>query len=102
MRERRHSGPVVSLWERRHARTCHVRCLSRRPWRDQDIEMALDTASYNGAKILGLEKYGLDVGCKADLVVVPARNVAEAVVSRPLRNLVVKNGQIVMNLGFGD
>lgn len=70
--------------------------------RDQDIEMALDTATYNGAKILGLEKYGLDVGCKADLVVVPARNVAEAVVSRPLRNLVVKNGQIVMNRGFGD
>lgn len=70
--------------------------------RDQDIEAALDTATYNGAKILGLEKYGLDVGCKADLVVVPARNVAEAVVSRPPRNLVVKNGQIVMNRGFGD
>ncbi len=70
--------------------------------RDQDIELALDTATHNGAKILGLENYGLDVGCKADLVVVQAHNVAEAVVSHPLRNLVIKNGQVVMSGAKSD
>ena len=67
--------------------------------RDEDIELALDAATYNGAKILGLESYGLDVGCAADLVLVPVRNPAEAVVSHPPRVLVVKNGQVIVN-GF--
>src|SRR5574337_1335432 len=40
--------------------------------KDQDIELALNCATYNGAKILHLEDYGLSEGCKADLVVVPA------------------------------
>ncbi|MFP5312261.1 MAG: amidohydrolase family protein [Actinomycetes bacterium] len=65
--------------------------------RDEDIASALDTATYNGARILGLEGYGLDVGCTADLVVVPARNVAEAVVSRPQRSLVLKSGRVVVD-----
>lgn len=63
--------------------------------KDEDIELALDCATYNGAKILRLEDYGIDEGCKADLVVVPARNVAEAVVMHPVRSLVFKNGKVV-------
>lgn len=62
---------------------------------DNHIRLALDCATYNGAKILGLEGYGIEPGCKADLVVVPARNVAEAVVMHPPRTLVIRNGQVV-------
>ena len=73
--------------------------------KDEDIELALNCATYNGAKILRLEKYGVKEGCKADLVVVPARNAAEAVVMHPARSLVIKNGKIVagtnMNVGKG-
>ncbi|NMR29102.1 amidohydrolase [Crystallibacter degradans] len=65
--------------------------------RDEDIELALGAATYNGARILGLEAYGLEVGCAADMVLVPARNLAEAVVAHPQRALVVKNGRIIVN-----
>lgn len=67
--------------------------------RDEDIELALDAATYNGARILGLESYGLDVGCTADLVMVPVRNPTEAVVGHPPRAMVVKSGQVIVN-GF--
>jgi len=70
--------------------------------KDEDIEVALNCATYNGAKILRLEDYGMDEGCKADLVVVPARNVAEAVVMHPARSLVFKNGKVVAGAGAGN
>lgn len=68
--------------------------------KDEDIELALNCATYNGAKILRLEDYGLDEGCKADLVVVPARNAAEAVVMHPARLLVFKGGKVVAGAGM--
>jgi hypothetical protein len=46
--------------------------------RDEEIEIALDLCSYGGAKVMGLDKYGLTVGCAADLVLVPAETLAEA------------------------
>ena len=51
--------------------------------RDEDIELALDAATYGGARALGLEPYGLAAGAPADLVVVAARGAAEAVVTHP-------------------
>ena len=67
--------------------------------RDEDIELALEAATYGGARALGLERYGLAPGAPADLVVVPARTAAEAVVTRPDRELVLKNGEIVARDG---
>jgi cytosine/creatinine deaminase len=67
--------------------------------RDEDIELALEAASYGGARALGLERYGLAPGAPADLVVVPARTAAEAVVTRPVRELVLKDGEIVARDG---
>lgn len=69
--------------------------------KDQDIELALHCATYNGAKILRLEDYGVSEGCKADLVVVPARSAAEAVVMHPPRSFVFKNGKIVAGADMG-
>jgi cytosine deaminase len=46
--------------------------------RDEDIELALDAATYGGARALGLEPYGFAPGAPADLVVVTARSAAEA------------------------
>lgn len=67
--------------------------------RDEDIELALDAATYGGARALGLQSYGMAPGAPADLVVVPARVPAEAVVTRPTRELVLKAGQIVASQG---
>jgi cytosine deaminase len=67
--------------------------------RDEDIELALEAATYGGACALGLEPYGLGPGAPADLVVVAARTAAEAVVSHPIRELVLKDGRVVARDG---
>jgi cytosine/creatinine deaminase len=67
--------------------------------RDDDIELALDAATYGGSRALGLKSYGLTIGAPADLVVVSARTPAEAVVTRPMRELVLKAGRIVARNG---
>jgi cytosine/adenosine deaminase-related metal-dependent hydrolase len=64
--------------------------------RDEDIELALEAATYGGARALGLDPYGLAPGAPADLVVVPARTPAEAVVTHPPRELVLKGGRVVV------
>ena len=66
---------------------------------DDDLAVAFDTISVAGAQALGLESYGLAVGKRADFVCVQAETLAEAVVSRPHRVLVVKRGQIVAQDG---
>lgn len=63
--------------------------------KDEDIELALRCATHNGAKLLRLQGYGVDEGCRADLVVVPARNAAEAVVMHAARSFVFKNGKAI-------
>jgi cytosine/creatinine deaminase len=67
--------------------------------RDEEIEMALEAATYGGARALGLQAYGLETGARADIVVVDAITAAEAVVTHPVRDLVVKAGRIVARQG---
>ena len=67
--------------------------------RDEDIELALDAATHGGARALGLEPYGLVPGAPADLLVVAARTAAEAVVTHPARELVLKAGRVVARDG---
>jgi cytosine deaminase len=67
--------------------------------RDEDIEIALDAATYGGARALGLPAYGLQVGAPADVVVVAARTAAEAIVRHPARDLVLKAGRTVARGG---
>jgi cytosine/adenosine deaminase-related metal-dependent hydrolase len=63
--------------------------------RDDELELALGLATTGGAAVMGLPDYGLDVGCRADFVLVDAETVAEAVAQRPARRLVVKGGRVV-------
>jgi cytosine/creatinine deaminase len=67
--------------------------------RDEDIELALEAATYGGARALGRDPYGLVPGAPADLVVVAARTAAEAVVAHPTRELVLKDGRVVASDG---
>jgi cytosine deaminase len=67
--------------------------------RDEDIELALEAATWGDARALGLPSYGLAVGAPADLVVVTASGPAEAVVARPQRELVLHGGRVVARHG---
>jgi len=49
----------------------------------------------NPARIMGLEHYGLDVGCHADLVVLQAKDPIEAIRLRATRLFVVRRGEVI-------
>jgi len=66
--------------------------------RDQDLAVALEVATVGGAGVLGLDGHGLEPGCWADLALVPASTVGEAVVVHPPRSLVLKRGRVVAGL----
>ena len=66
---------------------------------DEDLEVALDCASGAGARVLGLEDYGLGIGNRADLFTVEAETPGEAVAQRPRRGVVLKGGRVVARKG---
>ncbi len=57
-----------------------------------------DAVTVNSARILGLQGYGLDVGCRADLVLLQAGSRAEAVRLRAQRLAVVRGGQVISRM----
>ena len=67
--------------------------------RDDELSVALDCVTEAGACGCGFEAYGLAPGDRADLVLVDAQTVAQAVVARPVRQLVVAGGRIVARHG---
>jgi len=67
--------------------------------RDDEIDVALDCVTHAGAQGCGFGNYGLVPGNRADLVLVDAQTVAQAVVSRPVRRLVVAGGRIAARNG---
>ncbi|QFU15667.1 amidohydrolase family protein [Microvirga thermotolerans] len=67
--------------------------------RDDEVEMALDVCTYGGARLMGLDGYGIAAGDRADFVLVEGETLAEAVVSRAPRRMVVKNGRVVARSG---
>lgn len=67
--------------------------------RDDEIELALAACTSAAASAIGLLDYGLQPGCKADLLLVSGATPAEAVVSRPPERTVIKNGRVVVLRG---
>ncbi|MGO9962714.1 MAG: amidohydrolase family protein [Acidimicrobiales bacterium] len=59
------------------------------------IEQVFDMVTVNGAKTLGLSGYGLEVGCRADLVVLDCTHPREAIQYRSDRLHVISNGRRV-------
>ncbi|MEO6321136.1 MAG: amidohydrolase family protein [Polaromonas sp.] len=66
---------------------------------DAGLELALHMATYGGAQLMGAKDYGLNVGCAADLVIVPAETAAEAVAMHPRPRYVLKRGRVVARDG---
>ncbi len=59
------------------------------------LRACFDAVTVNPAKTLGLQGYGLEVGCHADFVLLQARSPAEAVRLRAQRLLVVRRGEVL-------
>jgi cytosine deaminase len=59
------------------------------------LETVLAMVTGRGAQVLNLEKYGLQVGCKANLVILQAKNSIDAIRLRPARLYVISRGKVV-------
>ncbi|MGK7865658.1 amidohydrolase family protein [Falsiroseomonas sp. E2-1-a20] len=68
--------------------------------RDDEIAWALATVTDWAAEGCGFDRYGLVPGARADLVLVEAETVAEAVVATPPRRLVLSHGRVVAQDGM--
>jgi cytosine deaminase len=63
--------------------------------RDEEVGWALETVTTAAARGCGFAHYGLAPGARGDVVLVEAETLAEAVVARPQRRLVVSAGRVV-------
>lgn len=72
--------------------TVHAAQMSLPP----ELEMVFDMITYDAAKIMKLEKYGLDEGCTANLVAIDAENIREAMAQAPNRPYVIREGKIIV------
>ena len=61
----------------------------------EQMQQIFETVTTNGAKILGLEDYGLEAGCNADMVILQATNPQEALRLKPARLFVIRRGAVI-------
>ncbi|MGZ9724008.1 amidohydrolase family protein [Rhizobium miluonense] len=70
---------------------------------DADLAETARICTFGGAEGIALADYGLSNGCHGDVVLVPARTIAEAVALTPQRRTVIRRGRIVVRDGVpGD
>ena len=61
----------------------------------EEMHRLFGAVTINGAKTLGLEGYGLEPGCFADLVVLQAGDPVEALRLKPARLFVIRRGEVI-------
>ncbi|WP_395699559.1 amidohydrolase family protein [Aquabacterium sp.] len=59
------------------------------------MRACFDAVTVNAARVLGLESYGLEVGCRADAVLLQARSPVEAIRLRATRLAVLRGGEVI-------
>jgi cytosine deaminase len=60
-----------------------------------EMRACFDAVTRNGARTLGLEHYGLEAGCHADMVVLQASDTIEALRTHPARLHVIRRGRVI-------
>ncbi len=63
--------------------------------RDDELAYGLELCSRGGATVMGLPEHGPLPGQRADIVLVDAGNIAEAVISRPGARKLIKAGRVL-------
>jgi cytosine deaminase len=61
----------------------------------EEIRTLIDMITVNGARTLGLADYGLEPGCRADLVLFDAKNESDVIRLMAPRRVVIRAGKIV-------
>lgn len=61
----------------------------------RQLETVFNMVTERGASVLNLENYGVGAGCKANLVVLQAKNYIDAIRLRPARLYVISRGKVV-------
>src|ERR1041385_602593 len=61
----------------------------------ETMRYCYDAVTVNAAKVMGLEGYGLDVGCNGDLVVLQAADPIEAIRLKARRLFVIRRGKVI-------
>ncbi|WP_341487233.1 amidohydrolase family protein [Pararhizobium sp. A13] len=61
----------------------------------EDKKKIFDALTVNSAKTMGLEGYGLETGCNADLVILQAQDPLEALRLKPNRLAVIRRGKVI-------
>ncbi|MBF0680704.1 MAG: amidohydrolase family protein [Devosia sp.] len=59
------------------------------------MRKCFDLVTKGPAKIMHLEGYGVDVGCKADMVLLQAKDTIDALRLKPTRLAVIKGGKVI-------
>jgi cytosine deaminase len=59
------------------------------------MRACFEAVTSGGAQVMGLTGYGIALGCRADFVLLQARNTMEAVRLKPTRLVVVKSGRVI-------
>ncbi|CAN7545492.1 amidohydrolase family protein [Rhizobium sp. LjRoot254] len=66
---------------------------------DADLEEAVRICTFGGAEGIDLADYGLSPGCLGNVVLMPARTLAEAVALTPRQRTVICRGRLVVDRG---
>lgn len=61
----------------------------------EDKRKIFDALTVNSARTMGLEGYGLEKGCNADLVILQATDTVEALRLKPTRLAVIRRGKVI-------
>jgi len=59
------------------------------------MQQIFEAITTNGARALGLEDYGLEPGCHADIVILQAKDPQEALRLKPARLFVIRRGTVI-------
>ncbi len=62
----------------------------------EDLPFVLPMITTNAAKAIGLTDYGLEVGKKADMVLLDTENVNATIIDIPERLMVIKRGKVII------
>lgn len=60
-----------------------------------ELEVLYDMATDKAAKVLGLPNYGMNPGCRGDLVVTPVASARDAFRLQPPRRFVIRRGSVI-------
>jgi cytosine deaminase len=59
------------------------------------MRICFEAVTTHGAKVMGLEGYGIAPGCRADFLLLQAKSPSEAIRLRATRLLVIKSGRVI-------